>query len=201
LLVAVHRIHGVTSSAIIGAIPIDAPYLIVRNCTFNGRGTMPIPFTHRGESECTKEDGIFGQGKNNPQFTFSDHALVEHSTGIFDPSYGVGPDQNLKTWEDKGIAGLGTKPYVDMTYGKDLHIIPLMCSPGFIKYSAKVGDTMASIAMKYGVTPANALENHRYNKSPGKPAVTAKPGEIILIPREIAKLVTILKKIAVSQNR
>lgn len=57
-----------------------------------------------------KQEGIPGQGKDNPQFTFGDHALVQHATGVYDPSYGVGPKADLKVWEDGGIGGLGALP-------------------------------------------------------------------------------------------
>lgn len=194
-LVAMHQAHGVTSSAVFGVVPVDAQLLIVKNCTF-GAGTQPVPFTHRGQSECVKQQGIVGQGKNNPQFTFGDHALVRHSTGIYDPSYGVGPKANLLAWEGGGIAGIGAMPLLPFMFGGDRHIIPALCSPGFIKYTAVAGDTMASIATKFGIASGGALYNHAYNAAfralraaPGNP----QPGDVVFIPRDIATTLAILK--------
>src|SRR5579864_3607523 len=122
-LVAMHQVHGVTSSAVLDVVPKFAPLLIVRNCTFNGAGSLPAPFTHKGQTECVKNDGIFGQGKNNPQFTFADHALVQHPTGIYDPSYGVGPKPDVKTWQVGGIAGLGGSATVAFQFGGNPHFM------------------------------------------------------------------------------
>jgi hypothetical protein len=190
-LVAMHQVHGVTSSAVFGVVPINAVLLIVRNCTFNGSGSQPPPFTHIGNSECVKNNGVPGQGKDNPQFTFGDHALVRHSTGIYDPSYGVGPKPNLKQWEDGGIAGIGQMPLLQFTFGGDPHIIPRTCSKGFILYTAVAGDTLDSIATSFGIASGSALYSHPYNASlqalhpaPGSVA----PGDIVVIPRDISTI-------------
>lgn len=190
-LVAMHNVHGVTSSAVFGVVPINASLLIVKNCTFNGAGTLPTPFTHVGNSECVKHDGIFGQGKNNPQFTFGDHALVRHSTGIYDPSYGVGPKPDEKTWETGGIAGVGDSGIVPFTYGGDPHFLPAKCSPGFIFYTAVAGDTLASIATHFGIASAAALYNHRYNagfRATHPPPGAIAAGDSIVIPRDISNI-------------
>ena len=195
-LVAMHQVHGVTSSAVFGVVPIDADLLIVKNCTFVGAGSLPPPFTHKGNLECTKNDGIFGQGKNNPQFTFGDHALVKHSTGIYDPSYGVGPKSDLKAWEDGGIAGIGQMPITSFTYSGDPHFLPGACSSGFIVYTAVAGDTLASIAAKFGVASDVALYNHAYNaafRTSHPPPASVRSGDVVLIPRSIASKVAILK--------
>ena len=161
---------------------------------------MPPLFSYRGQSECVKSDGIFGQGKNNPQFTFSDHALVEHSTGIYDPSYGVGPEPSLKSWEDKGIGGIGSMSpgLISFTYAGDSHFMPGKCSPGFIKYIARAGDSVASIASRYSIASAHALGNHPYNKAllgPGRPAGGVTAGDTVYIPRELSSKISIMKKL------
>lgn len=193
-LVAMHQAHGVTSSAVLGVGPIDAQLLIVKNCAFSGTGSLPPPFPYKGMSECLKNDGIFGQGKNNPQFTFGDHALVKHSTGIYDPSYGVGPKPDLKSWEDGGIAGIGSG-ITWMKYGGDSHGIPAICSPGFVFYRHDVGDTLAYIAARYNVASALALYMHPYNAAfraqhpaPYDFKSLLKPEDKLVIPRDIAQI-------------
>lgn len=188
-LVAMHHVHGVTSSVHFGVRPVGAPLLIVRKCTFKGAGSLPVPYTHAGIKECSKEDGIFGQGKNNPQFTFDNHALVSHATGIYDPSYGVGPIPDLPTWETGGIAGVGEFPPLKFTYGGDPHYIPARCSPGFRVHVAETGDTVASIASKFGIASATALYSHRYNsryRAAYSPPGGIFPGDWIIIPRDIS---------------
>jgi hypothetical protein len=199
LMVAMHHVHGVTSSAMFGVQPVSASLLIVKNCTFAGAGSRPVPFTHKGQTECVKSDGIFGQGKDNPQFTFGDHALVKHSTGIYDPSYGVGPKADLKTWEDGGIAGIGEgPPYISFTYKGDAHFFPGECSRGFIIHTVVAGDTLASIAKKYGVATETVLFNHPYNAALRKlrpPPAKLSVGDHVYVPRDIATKVAILKVI------
>ena len=190
-LVAMHQVHGVTSSAVLDVVPKFAPLLIVRNCAFNGAGSLPAPFTHKGQTECVKSDGIFGQGKNNPQFTFGDHALVKHPTGIYDPSYGVGPKPDVKTWQIGGIAGLGGNATVSFPFGGDPHFMPAQCSIGFILYTAVAGDTLDSIATNFGVASGSVLYNHAYNwrlRALRPPPGTVSPGDMVIIPRDIASI-------------
>lgn len=73
-LVAMHKVHGITSSRVIGVVPEAAQLFIVRNCAFPGAGSGVVPFTHKGRTECVKQDGIPGQGKDNPHFIFGVHA-------------------------------------------------------------------------------------------------------------------------------
>ena len=194
-LVAMHEVHGVTSSAVFGVVPIDAPYLIVRNCDFVGPGKLAVPLTHEGDVDCKKKGGIPGQGKDNPQFLFGDHALVRHGTGIYDPSYGVGPIANQRLWEDGGIAGIGDG-IVIITYDGDRHYIPQKCSPGFIKFTLGAMDTLATVAAKFGVPSAKDLYDHPYNAAlrglRAKPG-DVKPGDLVLIPRAIASKLTVLR--------
>jgi hypothetical protein len=196
-LVAMHKVHGITSSQAIGMVPASASLLIVRNCAFPGSGSGIVPNTHKGMTECIKNDGIPGQGKDNPQFTFSDHALVRHSTGIYDPSYGVGPLRNLKAWEDAGVGGIG-EPQPDMvrfTFRGDRHVLPGVCSPGYILYDVEADDDLADIAARCGIGSATALFNHPYNadlRSRRATAADVKAGDSIYIPREIAPTISIM---------
>ena len=50
-------------------------------------------------------DGIKGQNNPNPKSTFDSHALIEIAGKIYDPSYGAGPFNNLREWEDAAIDG------------------------------------------------------------------------------------------------
>jgi hypothetical protein len=195
-LVAMHQVHGVTSSSVFGVVPIDARLLIVRNCTFSGLGSLGVPFTHKGKTECVKDAGIFGQGKDNPQFTFGDHALVKHATGIYDPSYGVGPKPDIRTWEDGGIAGIGEMPGVSFTFDGDPHFLPGSCSPGFIKYTVVAGDTLATIAAKFGIASHHLLYGHPYNaalRALRPPPGTVVAGDVVVIPRDLSTTLAILR--------
>lgn len=161
-------------------------------------GSLPTPFTHKGETECVKQEGIPGQGKDNPQFTFGDHALVQHSTGIYDPSYGVGPKPDLKSWEDGGIGGIGNMPLAVFPFRGDTHFLPGACSPGFILYIAMPGETLTAIATKFGIASASALYGHPYNAAyrllrPFPAPIQA--GDQLFIPKDIASKVSILKAI------
>jgi hypothetical protein len=51
--------------------------------------------------------GAPGQGNDNPQDWFSDHALVKHGTKFFDPSYGGGPYTSVAKWEENSLEGYG----------------------------------------------------------------------------------------------
>jgi hypothetical protein len=196
--VAMHQVHGVTSSAVFGVVPVSAKLFIVKNCSFAAPGSLSAPFTHIGQTECVKHEGIPGQGKDNPQFTFGDHALVKHATGIYDPSYGVGPKSNLKVWEDGGVGGIGAMPpgLVSFSFRGDTHFLPGACSPGFILYTAQPGETLAAIALKFGIASVSTLYNHPYNANyrflrPSPAPIQA--GDQVLIPKAIANKVSILK--------
>ncbi len=195
-LVAMHQIHGVTSSTVFGVVPINAPFLIVKNVAFSGPGSLPVPFTHLGNAECTKITGIPGQGKTNPQFIFKDHALVRHATGIYDPSYGVGPIPDLKHWEDGGIGGIGDGVPVSLVFDGDNHGLPRGCSQGFAIHTAAAGETLGSIATKYGAASGNVLYDHPYNasfKATHPAPVTIMAGDKLHIPRAVAPKVAIMR--------
>jgi hypothetical protein len=197
LMVNMHKQHGIASSKVVGVVPRSAPVLIVKNGSFMGAGSRAAPFTHVGTTEFVKTDGIPGQNAKNPQFLFGDHALVEHKTGIYDPSYGVGPiaKDRMRLWEDGGIAGLASGHKVE-TYKGLTHLTGTECSPGFVHHTVVAGETMAKIAKRYGVTSAAVLYNHAYNAAlqvlRSTPAAVTT-GDDVVVPRDIASKLTVLK--------
>ncbi len=189
-LVSMHQIHGITTSSGFAVFPISASGIIVKNCTFEGAGSKTPPFTHVGNIECIKTNGIPGQGKNNPQFLFDGHALVEYRNKIYDPSYGVGPISDLRTWESVGIEGTCMDDFQWIVFDGEDHIISEECSQGFIEYTAAAGDTLSSIATNFG-TSAAALIDHRYNadfRRTHRMPYTISAGEKIIIPRDISNV-------------
>jgi hypothetical protein len=172
VLAATHRVHGVTASKKFGVEPVWEPIgrggktlLLVQKCDFVGAGNPSnSPFPYEGGRDCLKGDGIKGQGKNNPQFVFSNHALVRYGTDIYDPSYGAGPFPDLKTWEDAGIAGLCFGDQLAFVQDGYNQLIMKACSKGFIAYVTAPGDTLSSVAGKFGVASGAALYNHPYNQ-------------------------------------
>lgn len=197
LLVDMHKVHGVTSSAVFGVVPTGAVRAVWSDCsfmvqvgTFSGAGSKPAPFTHQAPAEYVKGAGLAGLGKTNPQPVFPDHALVKYGGRIYDPSYGGGPVADFLTWERAGIAGLCVGPNLIITQdGQELRLMQLN-SKGFIIYTAVAGDTLASIAAKFGSASADALYNHAYN-APFRathPTQTIGAGDSILIPRDISNV-------------
>jgi hypothetical protein len=191
------QLHGITAARVIGVKPVafaTAGVFIVKNCTFNGPGSQGAPFTHEGNTECVKDDGLPGQGKSDPQFTFNDHALVLYGGLIYDPSYGVGPYADVKAWETAAIAGLGKVPwggyYTQFTHKGTSLFIPPECSKGFIIHTIKAHESMDSIAGLYGVADGATLFNHGYNRAlqalRAGGAGTVQVGDAVLIPREIS---------------
>jgi hypothetical protein len=53
--------------------------------------------------------GIPAQGNADPIAVFGDHALVEISGQIYDPSYGDGPYSSAVAWQDASVAGFGVQ--------------------------------------------------------------------------------------------
>jgi hypothetical protein len=197
LLVDMHKVHGVTSSAVFGVVPTANVRGLLPGCnfmvqvgTFSGAGSKPVPFTHEAPAEYVKGTGLAGLGKTNPQPVFPDHALVKYGGKVYDPSYGGGPVADLLTWERAGIAGLCAGPNVIvMQDGQELRLMQFN-SKGFAIYTAVAGDTLASIATQFGVASAAALYNHPYNATfrATHPAQTIAAGESILIPRDISNV-------------
>lgn len=197
-LVDMYKTHGITGGQVIGVVPdsSEPEVFLVNNCTFHEPHSLPAPFTHVGHSECKKDPGIKGQGKDNPQFLFGDHALVKYSTDTYDPSYGVGPKPDLRSWEIGAIAGLGKGGYTVFTYAGDTQAISKECSKGFINYTVVSGDTLSKIAQKFGIGSWSLLYNHPYNQAFKASRTNPNliyPGDKLYIPRDIAIKVNILK--------
>ena len=199
-MISTCALHGITTAQVVKAVPVtnEAQVFLVRKCTFNGTGTLTAPFTHKGQTECVKEDGIAGQGKSNPQFIFGDHALVEYGGRIYDPSYGAGPYTDLKAWETAGIAGLGQGAagsgtgYTAFKYSGVDQYMPKECSEGFIAHTVGSTENMDAIAVTYGVASAAALYNHAYNAAL-RALRTTGPGSVqatdkVYIPRDISNV-------------
>jgi len=218
LLVDTYKLHGITTPKVLGVAPVSNSYkelLLVKNMSFTGAGGqaallesngIPGIFPYEGNDtntgECQKQDGIKGQGKTNPQFVFGDHALVEINGKIYDPSYAVGPYNDLKTYVDAGIAGLGSalgNNYVDFTQGDGSYqFMPTYCGKGHIIHKVAGGEDIDAIALLYGVASGTALYNHPYNKllktkTGGNPAAITV-GDNVIIPREISNI-NILKPV------
>jgi len=171
--------------------------LMVQNVTFVGTGSHAAPFTHVAPTEITKGTGLPGIGKTNPQSTFVDHALVDYGGKIWDPSYGSGPFPDLLTWEKGAIAGLCAGGNVVIMQDGMRLLFSEFCGRGFIGYSAVAGDTLDTIATKFGIASGNALYNHPDNtayRTAHPLPVTVKAGDVFIIPREISNIAIIKRK-------
>ncbi len=51
--------------------------------------------------------GVSGQGNDDPPSVFSVHQVIKYNGKIYDPSYGQGPFDSLKLWENACLAGAG----------------------------------------------------------------------------------------------
>ena len=197
LLSHMFKLHGVTSARrywLIRSIAEDMDdRFLVRNCQFNGAGTLVqahLPYTHTGNKDCIKLAGVPGQGKTNPQFDFGDHVFVEHNGKFYDPSYGVGPVANQFDYEQIGIAGVGTYtglgkfPFVDQD-GTAQHI-PAYCGPGFVIYKIDAAGDFAKLATDFGVSGPDLL-NHAYDKNLKAKWPAPKDvqiGDSVIVPRD-----------------
>ena len=166
--------------------------LHVRNFTHNGAGTCTTaPYTHKG-SECTKLDGLPGQGKTNPQFLFGDHAAVYYNNQIYDPSYGVGPEADPARYERNAVAGLGSlgtagNDYTDFTMGDGTDQFKAnRCCEGFFVETMPAAGTLDQVALPFGKTGAD-LWNHPYNRGTRAAGLNPPPaGTRLYIPRSWA---------------
>jgi hypothetical protein len=194
-LVSMYQCHGIATPKVFGVVPITgrAQVLLVKNCNFVGAGSLPVPFPHKSNSECLKAAGLPGQGTDNPQFMFGDHALVRYGAAVYDPSYGVGPIADMRTWENSSIAGLGEgPPWISFSgAGGEPQYFATACSRGFVEYTVVAGDTLSGIAAKHGIASSDALYQHPYNaafKATRPNPKLIQPGDKLVIPREIAAI-------------
>lgn len=184
------KLHGITAPMVMGVKPNAtlnaAQHLLVKNHSFMGVGSLAPPYTHVGLTECKPMAGAPGQGKSNPLATFPNHALVIHGkTGIYDPSYGTGPFQSRRLWEDSALDGIGQGSSLTFMSGGDPHYIDQFCSPGFIRHIVAAGETLDAVATQYGVS-AGSLFNSRLNsalKTLRGQADKVEAGDAVYIPR------------------
>jgi hypothetical protein len=71
-------------------------------------------------AEVTDKEGVRGQNTMNPKSTFSTHWVAEIGGKIYDFSYGLGPYDDRKKWEDASIAGFAK---VDMVAENNYRLI------------------------------------------------------------------------------
>jgi hypothetical protein len=57
-------------------------------------------------AEVTDMEGVPGQNTTNPKSTFEAHWVAQINGKIYDPSYGNGPFETLRQWEEASVAGL-----------------------------------------------------------------------------------------------
>ena len=65
-----------------------------------------------GAAEIDDRPGLPGQNTANPKSLFEVHVLVEIGGKYFDPSYGTGPFDTLKAWEDLSVAAFAKLDFV-----------------------------------------------------------------------------------------
>jgi hypothetical protein len=119
-------IHGIGSTIVTVQHVSSGALLLVSNWTFVGNGNSgdsnwPWKFvikydstgssgkflTNDQGSEVRDDPGIPAQGNDDPQAIFTNHAIVEYNGKLYDPSYGTGPFNNCKAWEDASMANGG----------------------------------------------------------------------------------------------
>jgi hypothetical protein len=187
-MMALHGIDVLLYTMDCDALPANT-ILHVRNFTHNGVGTCSrMPYTHRG-SECSKADGLPGQGKTNPQFLFGDHAAVYYNNQIYDPSYGVGPEPDRARYERDAVAGLGSlgsagTDYTAFNSGDGTPQVKAnRCCEGFFIQAMPAVGTLDTVAAPFGKT-GNQLWNHPYNRGIKAAGVNPPPaGTTLYIPR------------------
>ena len=141
----------------------DDQRFLVKNCNFTAIADLTGLYTHTGTKD-RKADGAAGQGKKNPQFDFSDHVVVKHGGKLYDPSYGMGPYDDDKTYLSAALDGLGSyatgKLDFKQTSDNTKQHIPKECVPytkGFADF--RIGpETFADVAKEYGITPQKLLD-------------------------------------------
>ncbi len=198
-------IHGVTSGRrwyVRAAHPdhVDMNLrFLVKSLTFKVV-SLGGPYTHNGEpakKEVTKENGIPGQGKTNPQFDFGDHVVAIHDGKIFDPSYGVGPYSSDKDYLKGALDGLGQKP----TYKFDMadktpQFISRDCVPyskGFAEYVIQPDETLDDIAKKYISTAQVLLDLDKALKAKRLTTDKVVAGDTVVVPTKTGKRTHVLQ--------
>lgn len=195
LFIDVCRIHGIVNAVRYNVRSVNAGLsFLVETCAFNGPGNPgggPLdPFTHTGNVDCVKGNGLPGQGKSNPQFTFIDHAMVEYGGQIYDPSYGAGPFGNHLAWEAAALAGMG-EGLINFVHADGTPLdFNTHCSVGFRIRRLVLGETLADVVLEFNVVGGGAaLHAHPYNFTLAALRATPAhvvPGDRVFVPRDIA---------------
>ncbi len=197
LLIHLFHIHGISSGKKLWFVrhykvkPQMTNRFLVKNCAFGaGTAVSPAGYTHKGNTECVKQNGLAWPGKTNPQFDFGDHVVVEHDGKIYDPSYGVGPITGQRAYEDGALDGIGaiTKGISFIQSDGTQQFISELCAKGFISHTVAGGETLASIALAFQVASAKALFDHETNRNLKASRLTqdkVKVGDIVNIPRDM----------------
>ncbi len=98
-------------------------FMLVKTWTFaGGAGTSGEPTFPYTWAEVTDENGVAGQGIENPRSFFKNHQIVEVGNKLYDPSYGTEPvgngspgerTNNLASFQEQNLTGFcrwtGTK--------------------------------------------------------------------------------------------
>ena len=167
LLLHMWKIHGVTLAGKRWYIrSVDRRSLdskkrfLVKNIDFSVPGTQGGRYPHAGAG-AMKLAGAPGQGKTNPQFDFGDHVVVKHGGKLYDPSYGLGPYDDDKSYFAAALDGLASSSAgmqrFTMTDGTK-QFISKDCVPyagGFAEY--KIATNFATIAAEFKVTEVQLL--------------------------------------------
>jgi hypothetical protein len=164
-------LHGITTATKRWYIRATAPSehnnklrFQVKSLTFKA-ATLGGPYTHDGQNDVTKNNGLPGQGKTNPQFDFSDHVVAKYNGKIYDPSYGVGADTD-KAYLAGALDGIGYEAFYTfvMGDGTDQFIARLVrpYTNGFAIYTISATVTFDAIAAAHGLTK-QAIFDHAAN--------------------------------------
>jgi hypothetical protein len=203
VLIHMWNIHGVTSnkrwfvrSVSDKVYDMDQRFLVKRIDFSTKPNLKNSLYTHRGH-QSLKQDGVAGQGKNNPQFDFGDHVVVKHGGRLFDPSYGVGPEPDDKSYLTKALDGLGSWENGNaawvMADGTTHQHIPAECVPynkGFADY--RIGpETLHHVADRYNVTAQQLLDWDPVLKGLRGSVDKVRPGDVVVIPTNPRRSVTL----------
>jgi hypothetical protein len=191
------RVHGITTAAAFNVSPRPAGFaMIVKNVTYNGAGTQRAPnqppFLYTGNVDCVKANGVPGQGTDDPQFLFPNHAMVRYNNQIYDPSYGTGPFADLRAWDRASLDGIGMG-IVQIQHNNQPLEISRECCSGFRTHRLAAGETLADVALAYNVVGGAAgLYNHPFNYvlralRPGGVG-TEQQDDLVYVPRDISNV-------------
>jgi hypothetical protein len=103
----IHAVHGITVAKI-GVTPkaVHGAAFLVQNAVFQEPPNhIPEIFPYDYPGQITFQNGIPGQGNDNPRQAFFDHCINKYGGNYYDPSYGAGSYATLHAWEEAALAG------------------------------------------------------------------------------------------------